>query len=93
MFVCGGCEQQYPDSELKYTSIHQGRVGHPNAHIFLRRFHSRECLEMFLRRLERHGGSYIITDLTGAEPRQYGPASPAELRQQIFGQAQAAARR
>lgn len=83
MFVCGGCEQTFPDSTLRYKAIHHTRVGHPNAQIFYRRFHSRECLDAFLKRVSAQHAPYVVTDLTGAEAREYGPAMPEQLRQML----------
>lgn len=80
MFVCSGCEQLWEDADLRYTMLHQSRLQHPATALFLRRFHHRDCLEMFFKRLERHAGLYILTDLTGEHPVEYGPARPAELR-------------
>lgn len=83
MFICGGCERQAPDEQLKYTVIHYSRVSHPNAHFFLRRFDSTDCLFQFLQRLARHADRQIVTDLTGPELVEYGPARPGELLAQL----------
>lgn len=85
MFVCGGCEQSFPDETVCYQAIHHARVGHPNAHLFYRRFHSRECLESFLKRVRAQHAPYVVVDLTGAEPRELGPALPDQLREMLGG--------
>lgn len=83
MFICSGCEQQAPDEQLQYTLIHHTRVSHPSSWVFLRRFHSRECLTQFLERLARHADRYILTDLTGPTPVEYEAAVPREILQRL----------
>lgn len=83
MFVCGGCEKQGKDEEIKYTSLPVSRARHPNAAMFVRRFHNRECLDMYLKRVLASGMEHFVTDYTGREPRQFGPGTPAALREQI----------
>ncbi|MCG0238870.1 MAG: hypothetical protein L6E13_06405 [Firmicutes bacterium] len=88
MFVCSGCQQHARDEDLRFTLLHHSRANHPSKELFFRRFDSRDCLVQFLDRLERHADRYILTDLTGPEPVEYGPALPRELKERLMAASQ-----
>lgn len=51
--------------------------------MFYRRFHSDECLSIFLKRVSAQHAPYVVVDLTGPEPREVGPAMPEDLPEML----------